>query len=169
MRNVEGRRVGLSGVDARTPLRPFVQLSAWPRLALAGAASGVLAIVAYVALAGFTPGLALLLSTAAAFFALLAAVLRRWPVEHKITVNRQAEVVGYRLGLTLLIHYGVGLAVLWGLNGISPEQVRVPIAWDAPFTRPWQAAFLRRVSFWPFYALVLVGCHLPFPTPPGAC
>lgn len=136
---------------------------------MAAAGSAVFALVSYLALASHVPGLALLLASLGLFAALLGAVLSRWPAERKITLERQIEVVGYRLILTLVVYYAVGLAVLWGLNHLSPAQARVPIAWDAPMMRPWEATFMRRVTFWPFYALVLVGCHGWLPTPPGAC
>lgn len=136
---------------------------------MAAAGAAVFALVSYLALAAFTPGLALLLASLALFLALLGAILSRWPAERKITLERQIEVVGYRLLITLFVYYALGFALLWGLNQISPEQARVPLAWDAPMTQPWAASFVRRVSFWPFYALVLVGCHGALPTPPGAC
>lgn len=156
-------------MDARTPLRPFVQLSDWRMLPVATVGSALVALVGYLVLASPVPGLAAAVSTLAGFLAVLGGVLHRWPVERKITVNRQAEVVLYRLAVTLVIYFAIGFLVLWGLNQISPEQARVPLAWDAPMSRAWQTAFLQRVGFWPFYMLVLLGCHLPIPTPPGAC
>lgn len=136
---------------------------------MAATGSALVGLVSYLALASLVPGLALFLASLGLFAGLLGAVLSRWPAERKITVERQAEVVGYRLFVTLLVYFAVGFAVLWGLNQLSPEQARVPLAWDAPMTQPWASSFVRRVSFWPFYALVMIGCHGWLPTPPGAC
>lgn len=156
-------------MDARTPLRPFVWLSAWERLRPAVALAALVGLVAYLALAGSAPGAALLFASASGFLAVLGLVLSAWPADRKITVKRQAEVVGYRLLATLILYFGVGFLVLWGLNSLSPEQARVPIAWEGSALQPWANPFFRRVTFWPFYALVLVGCQGVLPTPPGAC
>jgi hypothetical protein len=156
-------------VDARTPLQPFVWLSSWGGLRFAVPAAALLALVAYVGLAGRAPGVALLVATVFGFTAVLGSVLSASPVERKITVERQAEVVAYRLLVALVVYFGVGFLVLWGLNSLSPEQARVPIAWEGSMFRPWENPFFRRVTFWPFYALVLVGCQGLLPTPPGAC
>lgn len=156
-------------MDARAPLRPFVWLSAWDGLRIAVATSALVGLLAYLGLASRAPGAALLIASGAWFAATLGAVLALWPAERKITVQRQAEVVGYRLGLTLLVYFLVGFALLWALNSLAPSQARVPIAWEGSFLRPWENPFFRRVTFWPFYALVLVGCQGILPTPPGAC
>lgn len=134
------------------------------------ALGGLLAsILAYLALASGSPGLALLTGSAFGFAAVLAAVVKVWPPDRKITVERQLEVIGYRLAAVLVVYYVVGFATLWGLNQISAETTRVPLAWEGPLLQPWANPFFRRVTFWPFYALVLVGCQGVGPTPPGAC
>lgn len=156
-------------VDARALLRPLVALSDWRWLQAAASLAGLLAVLSYVFLAPRTPGVALLASSALAFVAVLGGILAVWPVEEKITLERQLEVTGTRLLLIVVVWFGLGFALLWGLNQISPEGIRVPVAWDAPFLRPWENSFFRRVTFWPFYVLVLLGCRGGLPTPPGAC
>lgn len=156
-------------MDVRAVLQVFVRLSSWPRLGFAAAVSALVSVLAYLALASVLPGVSLLLASFAMFLAFLGFALSVWPVERKITLSRQAEVVGYRLALVLVVYFAVGGLLLWSLNAMTPENLRVPIAWDAPMVRPWEATFLRRVTFWPFYALVLVGCQSPLPVPPGAC
>lgn len=156
-------------MDARTPLRPFVWLSSWERLGPAVLVTALVGLLAYLVLAGRSPGAALLIASAAGFAATLGAVLHTWPAERKITLERQAEVVLYRLFGALIVYFLVGFVLLWALNSLSPEQARVPIAWEGSLLRPWENPFFRRVTFWPFYALVLVGCQGVLPTPPGAC
>jgi len=156
-------------VDARSLLQPFVRLSDWRGLGLFTAGSALVGFVVYLLTASSVPALALFVASLGGFLAILGAVLSVWPAERKITVNRQAEVVGSRLALVLVVYLGLGFAILWGLNQISPTEARVPLAWDAPMTQFWRSTFLRRVGFWPFYALVLLGCHLGLPTPGGAC
>lgn len=156
-------------MDAHAALQTLVRLSSWERLPLASAGAGLASVLAYLGLVGLAAPLALALSSLLGLSALLGAVLALWPVESKITLERQAEVVGARVSVALVVYFAVGFGVLSLLNGTTPDTVRVPVAWEGPFLQPWRNPFFRRVTFWPFYALVLLGCQGVGPTPPGAC
>lgn len=126
------------------------------------AAFGVaLAIVpgAYVALASSNPGAALLVASLAGFASAVLGTLIAWPAERKITWQRQAEVLGYRLGVALGVYVGLGVLLLFLANTFTPQEV--PLSWPGQF--------LRRVPFWPFYSLVILGCRTFLPAPPDAC
>jgi hypothetical protein len=156
-------------VDARAALQPVVWLSSWEWLGPATAGAALAGLLGYLGLAGSAPGLALLVATVSWLAAMLGLVLLVSPAERKITFERQLEVVGARVVAAVLIYFGVGFLALYGLNALAPEQARVPIAWGGPLLQPWENPFFRRVTFWPFYALVLLGCQNLVPTPPGAC
>lgn len=128
-------------------------------LSVGGGVAFVLVVVLYVSLAGSFPGMALLASSIVGLLGVVLGVLAAWPVERKVTLQRQAEVVGYRLLLAIGVYVVVGVGALWGLNMVMEAQVPLD----------WPGGFARRVPFWPFYALVLVGCSFLLPTPPGAC
>lgn len=162
-------REGWGHVDARSVLQPFVFLSSWTRLRLASGVVALLGLLSYVALASRAPGAALLVASFLLFLAVLGGVLTVLPADRKITFERQLEVVAYRLGTAILVYFVIGYALLWTLNTLAPVDAQVPIAWDGPFLRPWENTFFRRVTFWPFYVLLILGCQALLPTPPGAC
>lgn len=128
-------------------------------LATAAGVAGVGAPLAYAALALVAPGLALLLASLLALVATGAGVLLAWPVERKITWQRQAEVLGYRVALALAIYVGLGFLVITLANLVTGLQIPTN----------WPGDFLRRVPFWPFYGLIVVACHTVLPAPPDAC
>lgn len=119
----------------------------------------VLVPILYAALASSKPGVALILASVSGLAAFLFGTLLVWPVERKITWQRQAEVLGYRVLAALAAYVLVGFVSLWAFNTFT-ERI-VPLAWPSDF--------LRRVPFWPFYSLVILSCQGLLPAPPNAC
>lgn len=118
-----------------------------------------LSLLAYLALASLAPSAALLACSLLAIAGALFGTLWIWPMERKITWQRQMEVLGYRLLAAVLTYGIIGYGTLFAINTFSPQIVPL----DTP------NEMLRRLPFWPFYALVVLGCQTPIPAPGGAC
>lgn len=128
-------------------------------LGVLGVVSFFLVVVVYAGLASRFPGVGLLATSLLTFAAVLVGTFAAWPVEKKITLQRQAEVVTYRVLVALAAYLAVGIALLWLVNRFTGYVIPLD----------WPGNFLTRVPFWPFYALVTVGCQLFLPVPPDAC
>lgn len=138
----------------------------WKALVANRSASGVGTLVAlacvpilYASLASASPAVALITSSLSGLLATMLAATYAWPMERKITWQRQLEVFSYRLGVGLVVYAILGFALLFAVNQFSPRQV--PLEWPV--------GYRRRLPFWPFYVLTVLSCWTPLPTPPGAC
>lgn len=115
--------------------------------------------LSYVALATSVPALALFVSSLTMLAAFVLGTLLLWPMEKKITMQRQLEVFGYRAGVGTIVYMGLGYGLLRLLNALAAKQIPL----DPP------PVLIRRLPFWPFYAFTLLGCQGFLPAPPGAC
>ncbi len=143
-------KLGLSEVRAflKTPLG----------LATAALVAFLLAVLSYAALAVVSPGAGLFATSLLVLAGVLFSTFAAWPVERKITLQRQAEVIGYRVLAALGVYIGLGFAILFTLNTFTDYVVPLD----------WPSAFLLRVPFWPFYSLVTLGCYTFLPAPVDA-
>lgn len=158
-RKAEGSPRGLTGVPPSGLASASRALLARYGLAIGGGLLLLLLPAVYAALAAGSPGIALLVTSAMGLVAVTLLTFFAWPMERKITWQRQAEVAAYRLGAALGTYVGLGVTVLFLVNTFTAQQV--PLAWPGEF--------LRRVPFWPFYGLVILACRTFLPAPPDAC
>lgn len=126
---------------------------------MAAVAGVVLGFIAYVGLASGSPGAALITTSLLVFAAALFATLIAWPMELKITWQRQLELLGYRTLAALAAYAVLGLTILFSINTLTDRVVPIDE----------QGHLFRRLPFWPFYALAVLSCRSPLPAPPGAC
>lgn len=159
IRKVEDRSGVLDGVASKGLASVWSGITVRYALAVALGVALVALPIVYAVLASGSPGAALISTSAVGLVAVGVATFLVWPMERKITWQRQVEVLGYRLLAALAAYLVAGFVILFLLNTVTDRVVPLD----------WPTGFMRRLPFWPFYTLVVLGCQGILPTPPGAC